>query len=81
MLLDCTPVMHAPAQDILGGTSIAKSSSDCIALPVLHETTDWVSLLQPSRSLLIMLDMSGLTLQHIQHSRQWQGEGLLDYVQ
>ena len=28
-----------------------------------------------------MLGMSGLTLQHIQHLPQWEGEGLHDFVQ
>lgn len=78
MLLECTPVMH----EAYWVASLAEASfiSHCFAY-IAWKATDWVSLLQPSRSLLIMLDMSGLILQHIQHSRQWQGEGLLDFVQ
>ena len=45
--------------------SLQAANCPCIIFTVMLR---WVYLLQPSRSLLIMLDTSGATLQHIQHS-------------
>lgn len=53
----------------------------CQCNQLTYSSTDWACILQPSRSLLIMLDMSGPTLQHIQHLPQWQEEDLHDFVQ